>query len=126
MRKLVLVLIIPAFVVSVTFIASSGLTAAAKGNAAKGKKLYAQTKCQVCHGVNGKGDGPAAKSLKPPPTNFADAKRMSKRTDKQLFNVLKNGGPAEKLAATMPAYKDKLKDAEINDVVTHLRTLAKK
>lgn len=102
-----------------------GSVAAGAGNAANGKALYAKVKCEICHGKEGKGDGPAAKSLKPPPTNFSDVKLMCKMSDKQLSNVIKNGGPAEKKAATMPSYKSKLKDSEINDIVAYLRTLAK-
>jgi mono/diheme cytochrome c family protein len=36
---------------------------------ARGKALFAQT-CATCHGIGGKGDGPAGKGLKPPPRNF--------------------------------------------------------
>ena len=36
---------------------------------ARGKVLYAQT-CVPCHGIYGKGDGPAGKGLTPAPRNF--------------------------------------------------------
>jgi mono/diheme cytochrome c family protein len=36
---------------------------------ARGKALYAQT-CVPCHGIYGKGDGPAGKGLTPAPRNF--------------------------------------------------------
>ena len=35
----------------------------------KGKKIYTEY-CMACHGVEGKGDGPAALGLYPPPRNF--------------------------------------------------------
>lgn len=38
---------------------------------AKGKTLY-ETMCSTCHGTDGKGDGPAGLTLKPPPRNFHD------------------------------------------------------
>lgn len=37
----------------------------------KGKTLY-ETMCSTCHGTDGKGDGPAGLTLKPPPRNFHD------------------------------------------------------
>jgi mono/diheme cytochrome c family protein len=125
MKRLLCAVVVLAVLAAIGFSVSGRLMAAAKGNASKGKALYAKTKCDVCHGKGGRGDGPAAKSLKPPPTNFTDRKYMSTRTDKQLFNATKNGGPAEKKAPTMPAYKDKLKDAEIDDMVAYLRALQK-
>ncbi|MCG6986588.1 MAG: cytochrome c [Gemmatimonadetes bacterium] len=39
---------------------------------AHGKQLFAA--CTACHGANGKGDGPAAVALKPPPRNFTSPK----------------------------------------------------
>ena len=35
-----------------------------------GKDMY-NTYCAVCHGIDGKGEGPAASALKIPPTNLA-------------------------------------------------------
>ena len=34
-----------------------------------GKRIYTEY-CMACHGIDGKGDGPAAKGLYPPPRNF--------------------------------------------------------
>src|SRR5262249_68247 len=44
-------------------------------NTIDGRELY-RSYCAVCHGKNGKGDGPTAKALKIPPT---DLTRISKR-----------------------------------------------
>jgi mono/diheme cytochrome c family protein len=38
-----------------------------------GADLY-QTHCASCHGVEGRGDGPAATALTPPPTNLTKSK----------------------------------------------------
>lgn len=37
-----------------------------------GRVLYATNGCGACHGQEGKGDGPIAKTLKPPPRDFRD------------------------------------------------------
>ena len=47
--------------------ADAGAIAAAAGD--EGAKLYA-TLCASCHGVAGRGDGPAAGALVPPPTDL--------------------------------------------------------
>jgi mono/diheme cytochrome c family protein len=40
-------------------------------NPASGKQMYMEY-CAVCHGKDGKGDGPAASELKVPPPNLTD------------------------------------------------------
>ena len=37
-----------------------------------GRVLYATNGCGACHGQEGKGDGPIAKTLTPPPRDFRD------------------------------------------------------
>lgn len=53
-------------------------------------KLYAQN-CVVCHGVQGKGDGTAAKGMDPAPSNFHDAERMANRSAYGLYNTISLG-----------------------------------
>src|SRR5262245_8621401 len=50
---------------------------------AEGRKLYDQH-CAVCHGDNGKGDGPLAEDLKVPP---ADLTEITKRRDGHFPDV---------------------------------------
>ncbi len=38
----------------------------------QGKELYTSNGCESCHGPQGRGDGPAAVSLDPPPRTFQD------------------------------------------------------
>jgi len=57
---------------------------------AKGAALYAD-RCISCHGDSGRGDGPAAKGLTPPPSNFHDAERMAKRGLYGLYNTISLG-----------------------------------
>ena len=101
------------------------IAAKASGNTAKGKTYYAKAKCDLCHGKVGTGVGPASKSLKPQLKSFSDAKYMTKRTDKQLFNAIKNGAPAGAKSPKMPAFKKKLSDSKINAIVAYMRSLSK-
>lgn len=39
---------------------------------AQGRKLFIANGCNVCHGNEGRGDGPVALNLKPRPRDFAD------------------------------------------------------
>ncbi len=38
----------------------------------RGRKLYAANGCNVCHGSEGRGDGPVSRSLNPKPRDFSD------------------------------------------------------
>ena len=48
---------------------SNAITTVKKTTATSGKQMYVNY-CASCHGVNGKGDGPAAAALKMPPTDL--------------------------------------------------------
>lgn len=60
----------------------------------QGKKLYDQ-KCQICHGRNGAGDGPAAASLSPRPTDFTKADFWRPKDIDQIISktILDGHGP---------------------------------
>lgn len=47
----------------------------------KGKALYAANGCGTCHGLTGRGDGPIARTLTPPPRDFRDAGAFKNGTD---------------------------------------------
>ncbi|MGA2003998.1 MAG: cytochrome c [Terriglobales bacterium] len=68
--------------------------------------------CAMCHGANGEGKA-AMKTA-----DFASAD-VQKQSDADLTGIITNG--KEK----MPAYKGKLTDAQIGDLVKWIRTLKK-
>lgn len=75
-----------------------------------------KAKCQMCHGADGTGNTPAGKSTKVRAFNSPDVVKMS---DDDLIKVTTNGH------GKMPAYKGKLTDAQIKDVVAYIKTLQK-
>lgn len=70
---------------------------------AAGKKLFENT-CAKCHGLEGRGDGPSAKGLKPPPANYHDPK-MAGLSPLQAFNTVRLGVPGTPMAA-FTSYSD--------------------
>lgn len=47
----------------------------------RGSALYAANGCGTCHGLTGRGDGPIARTLTPPPRDFRDAAAFKNGTD---------------------------------------------
>ena len=74
------------------------------------------SKCQMCHGADGTGNTPAGKAMRVP--SFLSPATV-KESNADLIAVTKNG------KGKMPAYGSKLTDAEIKDVIAHVRTLQK-
>lgn len=64
---------------------------------AEGKKVY-EKRCWYCHGIEGKGDGPASKTMFPKPRNFTRNEYKvrstafgSVPTDEDLFRIITSG-----------------------------------
>jgi len=53
-------------------------------------RLFAQH-CVVCHGAQGRGDGPLAKGMEPAPSNLQDEARMRQRSLYGLYNTITLG-----------------------------------
>jgi cytochrome c oxidase cbb3-type subunit III len=87
-----------------------------------GRKLY-MTYCYSCHGVTGRGDGPATPRLLPKPRNLTEDAYMSRKTDQDLYSVISGGSPAIHRFSEMPAWKSFLYPERIWDIVAYIRTL---
>ena len=92
--------------------------AARAADAKKGKIAY-NSRCAFCHGASGKGDGPAAAQLKPPPTNFATQKFWKDATPEGIKTVIENG----KQGTSMTSFKASLNAEQIDDIIAYLQTL---
>lgn len=84
--------------------------------ASEGAKLF-QTNCEMCHGPQGHGDGPAGQSLEPKPKNLAVLQKSA--SDAYLFWRISEGKPG----TSMVAWKGILDENEIWQVISFLRTL---
>jgi mono/diheme cytochrome c family protein len=80
-----------------------------------GAETY-KAKCAMCHGADGLAATGMGKSMNI--KSFKDPSQV-KLTDEQLIASTTDG------KGKMPAYKGKLTDAQIKDVVAYIRTLQK-
>ena len=81
------------------------------------------TYCVACHGNEGKGDGPTAATLDPPPADFTDAEMMTMSTDAYLYWRIAEGGLGDPFNSAMPPWKAALTEEQVWQLVTYLRTL---
>ena len=82
--------------------------------------------CSQCHGLAGKGDGINATNDQPVnPKNHTDTAELAKLTVSDVENVIRDGGAATSKSTMMPPFGKVLSDAEIKDLVTHLKKLCK-
>lgn len=80
--------------------------------------------CVSCHGWTGKGDGPNAIMLDPRPRFITKGDYLNKRTNLQLFSIIKGGGSAVELSELMPNWGNVLQDQDIWNVVAFLRAIS--
>ncbi len=84
----------------------------------RGKGVY-QRHCRACHGAGGLGDGPDAKDLKVAPANFHRFSSILK-SDEELLRIIEHGV----VFSPMHAWRGRLTDGEMQDVVAYIRLLA--
>jgi mono/diheme cytochrome c family protein len=76
-------------------------------------ELY-KSKCAMCHGADGKGATPMGAKIG---VRAFQSPVVAKETDAEMFTLTKDG------KAKMPAYKGKLTDDQIKELVKYIRTL---
>ncbi len=93
-------------------------------NIARGKAIFeGKGTCFTCHGMEGKGDGPASVGLDPSPRNFTNLAFQAVRADGELMYVLKNGSPG---TAMMPMVGSVINEEEGWLALLYIRSLGKK
>lgn len=92
---------------------------AADGNPAAGRSVD-EKHCLACHGPSGKSDGPTGNVIAPPAADLT-APVNRKKTDTQLLGIIENGKPG----TAMMAWKERLSNQDMRNVVAYVRTLGK-
>lgn len=64
------------------------------------------TRCSLCHGATGKGDGPASGPLNPKPRDMTDKKWQASVDDAHIEKVIVKGGQSVNLSPMMAANPD--------------------
>ncbi len=95
----------------------AGLTNPLGAEAASAGAEVFRTNCEMCHGPQGHGDGPAGQSLDPKPRNLASIQAAA--SDDFLFWRVREGKPG----TSMVAWKGILSDEQIWQTVSFIRTL---
>jgi len=115
MRRILLYRWAGLLVILMIVIGVSGL--AAGDQLATGQSLY-DAKCQICHGANGHGDGPAAAALNPKPRDFTNPAFWQNNAEEKIKRTVASG------KGMMPAFS--LDDDEIKAIVGYMRQTFKK
>jgi len=88
---------------------------------AGGKKLFL-SKCQKCHGAEGKGDGPDGDKAHAADMNLTRADRAARNADGTVFYKIWNGRTTPK----MPAFSEELSKEQVWAIVAYVQTLRTK
>jgi glucose/arabinose dehydrogenase len=79
--------------------------------------------CAICHGPEGKGDGPRVEELPKKPRDLTQNQWQASVTDEHLFEVISKGGAAVELDNGMPGWHLMLRPKEIEEMVQYVRSL---
>lgn len=86
-------------------------------------KNYYYAYCIACHGWLLHGDGPSASELNPRPRTLTNHEYMSKKSNLELFTVIKGGGEAVSLSSSMPNWGNVLQDQDIWNIIAFIRAM---
>lgn len=96
---------------------SANPIAADTASITRGQSIYS-AQCLACHGPGGKGDGPQAAGLNPPPADFT-LPHIQTHLDQDLYFWVQNGIQG----TAMPAFAGTLNDQQTWDVINYIRSI---
>jgi len=82
----------------------------------RAQQIYT-TRCALCHGPDGRGNGPSSAMLQPRPRDYTDPAWQKAVDDDQIRRIIVKGGAAVGKSASMPESPDLV---DKPDVVTEL------
>lgn len=88
------------------------------GDAGKGRPLY-EKYCLMCHGPEGRGDGPVGLHARPPAANF-HTPESKRKSDAELLKTIHEGHPE----TAMASWKNALSDDQLKDILAYIRKLS--
>ena len=99
-------------------------------DAYEGRRLYVSY-CQLCHGTDGRGDGPLAKAMKISPADLNTTVRS--RSDTILTKIITGKGRQtitgrdrhNLLSDAMPEWSDVFNESQVNALIAYLRFLGR-
>lgn len=91
------------------------------GDVARGRERFLKT-CASCHGEDGSGHGRV--KTDPPARDLRDPALMDRRSDWEIFLVIRDGGKARGLSPKMLPWGKILSDDQIRDLAAFVRTLS--
>ena len=105
--------------------ASAATEVPAADPTAEAAEIY-ESRCTVCHGKTGKGDGDGSAALDPKPRDFTLAEWQESVTDDHIQKIVVYGGAGVGKSPTMPANPDlDAKPEVVKELVVYVRNLAK-
>jgi mono/diheme cytochrome c family protein len=107
-------------IVAFSFLTPTRLTAHAGAPTPPTPKQLYRKHCAECHGLDGQAKTTKAKFNHA--RDIADAQWQDDVTDERIFNSITNG---RNVRGNMPAFGDKLNEAQVNSLVTFVRGLRK-
>ena len=110
--------------------AAADLLATKTPAAYEGRRLYVSY-CQLCHGTDGRGDGPLAKAMKISPSDLNTTVRS--RSDTILTKIITGEGRQtitgrdrhNLLSEAMPEWKDVFTESQVKALIAYLRFLGR-
>jgi len=90
-------------------------------DAQEGETIF-QTRCFVCHGREGRGNGPASTGLGATVRDLTNPSWQDSTSDETIRSVVRNGGQAAGGSIAMAPNRD-LSDAQIQSLVRYIRQL---